>query len=127
MKRIPALQPLSREHHSALSLAKACERAAQSRDEELVGMTCQRALKAFSDEMEMHFLTEEQSWLPLLRGAENQSLEQRTIDDHRQLRALLDAMRQNDAEALNCFGKLLMTHVRFEERELFPVLEKLMQ
>jgi hemerythrin-like domain-containing protein len=126
MKRIPALQPLSREHHTALTLAKACERAAQSRDEERVGKTCQRVLQAFSDELEPHFQVEEQSLLPLLRSAGNTALEQRTLEDHRQLRALLSGLRRNDIETLGSFGKLLTEHVRFEERELFPALEHLM-
>lgn len=126
MKRTPALQPLSREHHTALTLAKACERAAQSRDEEMVGKTCQRAIRAFSDELEPHFQIEEQSLLPLLHSAENKPLEQRTLADHRQLRALLDGLQQNNIEALDNFGKLLSAHVRFEERELFPALESLL-
>ncbi len=126
MKRIPALQPLSREHHTALTLAKACERAAQSRDEERVGKTCQRVLQAFSDELEPHFQIEEQSLLPLLLSAGNTALEQRTLEDHRQLRALLSGLRRNDIETLGSFGKLLTEHVRFEERELFPALEHLM-
>ena len=126
MKRIPALQSLSREHHTALTLAKACERAVLSHDEEQVGKTCQRVLQAFSAELEPHFQIEEQSWLPLLRNAENRPLEQRTLEDHRQLRALLDGLRKNDIKALGSFGKLLIEHVRFEERELFPVLESLL-
>lgn len=125
MKRIPALQSLSREHHTALTLAKACERAVQSHDEQ-VGKTCQRVLQAFSAELEPHFQIEEQSWLPLLHSAENRPLEQRTLEDHRQLRALLDGLRKNDAKALGSFGKLLVEHVRFEERELFPALESLL-
>lgn len=126
MKRIPALQPLSREHHTALTLAKACERAVQSCDEDRVGKTCQRILQAFSAELEPHFLVEEQSLLPLLREAGDRLLEQRTLEDHRRLRALLEGLRQNDATALDSFGRLLMEHVRFEERELFPALEPLM-
>lgn len=126
MKRSEALQPLSREHHTALTLAKACERAVQSRDEEKVGKTCQRVIQAFSDELEPHFQYEEQSLLPLLCSPENQPLEQRTWEDHRQLRALLDGLRQNNVEALDRFGKLLSDHVRFEERELFPMLESLL-
>ena len=126
MKRTPALQPLSREHHTALALAKACERAVQSRDEGLVGKTCQRILQAFSDELEPHFQIEEQSLLPLLRSAGNAPLEQRTMEDHQQLRALLNGLQQNDIEALDSFGKLLSAHVRFEERELFPALESLL-
>ncbi|HEU0219507.1 MAG TPA: hemerythrin domain-containing protein [Gallionella sp.] len=126
MKRIPALQPLSREHHTALTLAKACERAVQSRDEERVGKTCQRVLQAFSDELEPHFQIEEQSLLPLLRSAGNTPLEQRTLEDHRQLRALLSGLQRNDIDALDSFGRLLTEHVRFEERELFPALESLL-
>lgn len=126
MKRIPALQPLSREHHTALTLAKACERAAQSCDEERVGKACQRVLQAFSDELEPHFQIEEQSLLPLLRSAGNTQLEQRTLEDHEQLRALLGGLQRNDIKALDSFGKLLTEHVRFEERELFPALEHLM-
>lgn len=126
MKRIPALQPLSREHHTALTLAKACERAVQSRDAERIAATCQRVLKVFPAELEPHFQIEEQSLLPLLHSAENKPLEQRTLDDHRQLRALLDDLQRNDAGALDSFGRLLMEHVRFEERELFPALESLM-
>ena len=120
------LQPLSREHHTALTLAKACERAAQSRDESLVAKTCQRVIRAFSAELEPHFQVEEQSLLPLLRSAETQSLVQRTLADHQQLRALLDDLRRNDSEALDGFGKGLSAHVRFEERELFPVIENLL-
>ena len=126
MKRSTALQPLSREHHTALTLAKACERAAQSRDKGLVAKTCQRVIRAFSAELEPHFQDEEQSLLPLLRSAETRPLVQRTLADHQQLRALLDDLRWNDREALGSFGKGLSAHVRFEERELFPVIETLL-
>ena len=126
MKRSTTLQPLSREHHTALTLAKACERAAQSRDEVLVAETCQRVIRAFSGELEPHFQVEEQSLLPLLRSMETQPLVERTMADHRQLRALSDELSRNDAEALGRFGKCLSAHVRFEERELFPAIETLL-
>lgn len=125
MKRIPALQPLSREHHSALVLAKACERAALSRDEDFVAKACQRAIREFSVELEAHFQVEEQFLLPLLHSAETQALVQRTLADHQQLRALLDELWRNDADALGSFGKSLSAHVRFEERALFPAIENL--
>jgi hypothetical protein len=126
MKRSPILQPLSREHHTALTLAKASERAARSGDEALVRVTCQRVIRAFADELEPHFLTEEVSLLPLLHSPETQPLLERTLADHHQLRGLLVALRQNDAGALDSFGKCLTAHVRFEERELFPALETLL-
>lgn len=123
MKRSAALQPLSREHHTALTLAKACERAAHSGVAEQVSAVCNRAIQSFKNELEPHFQIEEQSLLPLLKGAETQLLVQRTLADHLQLRALLRDLQQNDADALDSFGKCLSAHVRFEERELFPALE----
>jgi len=123
MKRSATLQPLSREHHTALTLAKTCEQAAQSGDEDRVTKTCQRAIRAFSEELEPHFCFEE-SLLPLLHSTENSPLAQRTLAEHQYLRALLDGLRQNSAVALDSFGKCLSAHVRFEERELFPVIER---
>jgi len=126
MKRSIVLQPLSREHHTALALAKTCERAALSGDEALVSLTCQRAIRALESELEPHFRAEEMSLLPLLRSKESRLLAERTLTDHQQLRGLINALRQGDAGALENFGKCLTAHVRFEERELFPVLEGLL-
>jgi len=127
MKRSQLLQPLSREHHTALTLAKACEGAALSGDKERIGKACQRAIREFSNGLEPHFQFEEQSLLPLLLGVATQPLVERTLADHQQLRALLNELQQNDAGALGSFGKRLSAHVRFEERELFPALERLLQ
>lgn len=127
MKRSPALQPLSREHHAALVLAKACERAAQSGDAALVSHACQRAVLAFANELDPHFRIEEQSLLPQLNSPATQPLVQRTLMEHEQLRGMLIGLQQNDVDALNSFGKYLAAHVRFEERELFPTLESLLQ
>lgn len=89
----------------------------------MVNQACQRAIRAFSSELEAHFKIEEQSLLPLLQSAETQALVQRTLADHQQLRGLIGGLQQNNVEALSHFGKCLTAHVRFEERELFPVLE----
>lgn len=123
MQRSPALQALSREHHTALSLANACQRAARAGDSPLISQTCQRALQLYDRELEAHFNIEEKTLLPLLQTVETQVLVQRTVHEHQQLRTLLESLRQNRTESLLSFGQLLMAHVRFEERELFPVLE----
>jgi hypothetical protein len=124
MKRSPALQPLSRDHHAALKLAKACERSTEAG---LVDETCRRVVTAFADELEPHFLIEERELLPLLSATAMQALAERTLADHARLRALVDALRQRcDADTLRDFGKRLAAHVRFEERELFPALEELL-
>jgi len=127
MKRSAILQPLSREHHTALKLAKACEQAAQSGDKAIVNIVCQRAIQAFSSELEPHFQIEESTLLPLFRGVEARPLAQRTLSDHQKLRELLKALYQDDTEALYEFGKCLTAHIRFEERELFPAIESLLK
>jgi len=126
MKRNPILQPLSREHHAALSLARSCERAAQSGDAETVNQACQHVTRAFSYELERHLRFEERTLLPLLKSAEAQPLAQRTLAEHRQLRGLLERLQRNEVEALIGFGRCLTAHVRFEERELYPVIEGLL-
>ncbi len=123
MQRSPALQPLSREHHTALKLAKECERAALSADAAEVGRACRRAIDAYARELKAHFSVEEEMLLPLLNGTSNQPLAERTLAEHRQLYAMLDRLQRNDAEMLGRFAKCLTAHVRFEERVLFPALE----
>jgi hemerythrin-like domain-containing protein len=77
--------------------------------------------------LEPHFQFEEVSLLPLLHSTATQPVVERTLADHQQLRGLINALQQNDAVGLDSFGKCLSAHVRFEERELFPVLETLLQ
>ncbi len=126
MKRSEALQSLSREHHKALTLAKACERAVGSGDAEQLAATCHRAVEAFANELEPHFRIEEQSLLPLLKEPDVQGLVQRTLADHVELRALVKKLERSRRDTLERFGKTLSEHVRFEERELFPALEKVL-
>ena len=126
MKRSPVLQPLSREHHTALTLAKASESAARSGDEDLVRLVCQRVIRAYANELEPHFQFEEVSLLPLRSSTAAQPLVERTLADHQLLRGLLDALRQNDTGAMDSFGKCLTAHVRFEERVLFAEFESLL-
>lgn len=124
MQRSPSLQPLSREHHSALKLAKLCERTAISGDAAELSRVSQLAINTYADELKAHFFAEEQTLLPLLDGTPEQALAERTLAEHGQLQALLDGLRQNNADVLNSFGQCLTAHVRFEERELFPALER---
>lgn len=126
MKRSVILQPLSRDHHKALVLAKACERAALAGAAADVARLCERAVREFAEELAPHFETEERELLPLLRGDAGQSLVMRTLEDHQGLRRLQDDLRRHDAETLRTFGQCLAAHVRFEERELFPAIEALL-
>lgn len=65
--------------------------------------------------------------LPLLQSPETLLLAQRTLAEHQQLRVFRDGLHLNNIESLGRFGKCLTAHVRFEERELFVVLESVLQ
>ncbi len=127
MKRSPALQALSREHHTALVLAKACASAAASKDAEKIAAQCARVKRVFEQELEPHFRLEEEQLLPRMHAAGEMALVERTLQEHSDLRALATSIGLGgDAETLPAFAELLASHVRFEERELFETAERLL-
>lgn len=126
MKRSLALQSLSRDHHTALVLAKACVRAAEFGDEEEIASMCAKVELAFEQELTPHFNFEEENLLPRLQVAGELVPVERTLKEHGDLRAMAQNIgHHGSAAALSAFGQLLADHVRFEERELFPCYERL--
>lgn len=127
MKRSPALQALSREHHTALVLAKACAGTAESEDEEKIVSMCARVERVFEKELQPHFKLEEEELLPRMNAAGERALVERTLQEHGRLRAMAQSIgHHGDAAALQAFADLLASHVRFEERELFACAERLL-
>lgn len=126
MKRHAELQDLSREHHGALKLARDARRAAQSGQADAIQRQAQRIVAAFAMELEPHFCTEERGLLVFLAAAGRNPLVQRTLAEHREMRALVADLRQPEAPTLRRFADLLEAHVRFEERELFEAAQALM-
>lgn len=123
MKRSEQLAPLSRDHHVALEVALRLRRADPS--------TVADAVAGFGTYWQehgaAHFEQEERAVLPLLPDddAALQAAAARVRDEHRELHelartALADPTDVQEAAAL---GELLHAHVRFEERELFPLIE----
>lgn len=125
MKRCPALQNLSREHHTALSLALRLRRAAASGDELAVEAACNQACEVFRNELLPHFREEELCLLPRLEAAGAGAVVARTLIEHRALQRLVRELELPDADVLLRFADLLTTHVRFEERDLFDQAETL--
>lgn len=117
MKRHPALQRLSREHHAALVLAKRAQR---------LGSDPAEIAQAFAVELEPHFLAEESGLLLAMEAAGQAALTERTVADHQKLRELAHRIAAGDAPSLPRFGHLLEAHIRFEERELFPCAESIL-
>lgn len=123
MKRSPALLKLSREHHTALSLALRIERATNAAAQDVLLATLPAL---FRGELEPHFQEEEKALLPQLAQAGETARVARTLEEHRQIRDLVGRMTEGDRTSLKAFGALLKAHVRFEERELFVVAQRLL-
>lgn len=114
MKRHTRLAQLSREHHTALRLGR-----------HLLAGGAQAELGAELPGIEAHFAEEERALLPLLETDRHGAFAERLRAEHAQLRHLFAAALSGRDEALA--GQALIDHVRFEERELFPVLETLFE
>lgn len=125
LKRHPALQPFSRDHYAGLvqaqRLIKAADGDAAARREALSGF-----LAAWQSEIAEHFADEEQL-LPDLMDSEQLD---RLRHDHERLRSHADQGNDRGAEddpgAEWCreVGSTLNDHIRWEERSLFPAIEK---
>jgi hemerythrin-like domain-containing protein len=117
VKRHPALQPLSDDHHRALVLARRIRRAASDPREADFAALSRDATQRFEAELEPHFAVEEERLFPALVAQGERALSLRAAEDHAELRRLIRAAWSRE-NAL-AFGALLERHVRFEERELF--------
>lgn len=126
MKRHATLQDLSRDHYRALKLALQAKRAALAGAAGQVETVAADCRAAFAGELEPHFFLEEDSLLPMLVQAGEAALVERLRHDHGELRRLSAQLTQPDAATLLAFAELLTAHVRFEEREMFAVLETIL-
>lgn len=129
MKRHPALAYLSREHHGALILARLLQNNApayKTLPSDTEGKA-QYALKFYKDELIKHF-EEEEKVLKLVTGINGalDLLVQTIFREHQELHALFKSINNhpNVTVHLDELGKALEIHIRKEERELFPLIEK---
>lgn len=119
MKRDPALVTLGHDHHQALEAALRLRRAT----DETLGEAIERFREFWAHHAERrHFEIEEEILLPALTGDEQwDAMAERVRREHHQIRAQAGSVGSVvDAHEL---GALLNDHVRFEERELFELLE----
>jgi hemerythrin-like domain-containing protein len=126
MKRSAALAPLSRDHHVALDAALRLSRAT-TQD---LGEAVAHFTDFFEDHGRKHFEIEEQIMLPALAGDDQlHAMGDQMCAEHEQIRRAAERLTAESPptdEALrlaNQLGRLLNDHVRFEERELFELME----
>lgn len=129
MKRHEALAPLSRDHHSSLILAQLLKKGAP----EYKGLPADNAgklkyaLQQFEKHINKHFELEES----ILKKTANcneaiSRLGDEIMYEHEQLVTLfLSLEKEADPEAaMDKLGRLLETHIRKEERDLFPLIQQ---
>lgn len=131
-RRHDALVPLTHDHHHALAQARRLLDVAKMTDEtqrrnlanDFVNFYFGRAIRHFHEEEELFFA-------PVVDHPEAQELVARAVSDHLRLHALVRTVKRQlssgdaDGEVLEQISEMLTNHVRFEEQELFPVIERL--
>lgn len=123
VKRFDELKPLSREHNVALLIARSALRAGRSGEAEAVGTMWGKIARTFETDMVPHFQHEERVILPVLQELGLDTLANRLLEDHAQLRALASEGDHGSSAELVRFASLLERHVRFEERIVFNIVQ----
>jgi iron-sulfur cluster repair protein YtfE (RIC family) len=119
IKRSITLQPLSREHHHGLLLCWKI-RTGLKKD-----VAIDRIKKYsdwfFTNSLSAHFNIEEEFIFPLLGN--DHKLVKKALTDHRRLKRLFHNTT-HIKKSLSLLEEELEKHIRFEERILFPAIEK---
>jgi hemerythrin-like domain-containing protein len=132
-KRNEALIPLSHDHHHALAQARRLDAAASMTDvperrraaDDFVNFYLGRLVRHFREEEELFFA-------PLVDSDEAHGQVMQAVAEHLQMHALARTLRRQlaggeaDPETLEALSKLLIAHVRWEERDLLPLVERLL-
>jgi hemerythrin-like domain-containing protein len=137
VKRHPSLHALSQHHHFALIQALGMRRAAEATAEKraaAVERQAEKFVRFWHKSGQVHFREEEEVLLPAY--ARHTRLDEdadvmHILADHAEIRAAVRDIEERlaaktpiDAEEIGRLGKLLHDHVRLEENEVFPRIEK---
>jgi hemerythrin-like domain-containing protein len=133
MKRHPALIPLSRDHHNGLVQAVRLRRAAAEGNASARLAAAREFGEFFRNEERVHLRDEEEELFPLL--LRHVRLQPAPLGEARVQHVQLQGFARKleiavaagsvDRETLDAAGALLDTHIRLEERQLFPLIEEL--
>lgn len=119
-KRHKALQPLSREHHHGLLL---CWKIRSGFSKAISPKRIQvYANWFFKTHLIPHFEMEEAHVFTILE--KDHHLVKKALADHRRIKRLF-AEREEGAKSLSKIEEELEKHIRFEERVLFPEIQKI--
>ena len=139
MKRHPSLHPLSQHHHFALIQALEMKRAAAAPTEKrqaAVERQAEKFARFWHKAGRIHFREEEEVLLPAyarLTRLDQDAQVMRLLADHAEIRSIVrdfEQLREKKlpvpVESMAHLAKLLHDHVRLEENEVFPRIEKIL-
>ncbi|MGM8885743.1 hemerythrin domain-containing protein [Psychrobacter sp. 1U2] len=134
MKRAAQLQPLSRQHHLGLNIsrhAKECPDNPEDISQHWLKLT------SYLDDLQIHFEIEDHliatALLPYSISKPEVASALTTLDEqHKSLHALMEQTQDSahsqshpiSVTQVKKLATLLYDHIRFEERELFPIAER---
>jgi len=123
IKRSPQLAPLSREHHDGLLFAWKIKQGIENKTP--LEVMRQYTLWYWRHHIKPHFFQEEKILLPYMSSGHPMAI--KLLEDHDHIRELILGLDDvADKRSLIILSDLLNTHIRFEERELFVHLEKIL-
>ena len=123
MKRHPALAPLSRDHQHTLAVALRLQRATPATAEQAAAAF----LAAWVLEEKLHFRIEEEILLPAYaaRADPGDTVVAKVLLDHLTIRSHAERLAADaSVQMLHVLGERLASHVRLEEQEMFPLIER---
>jgi Hemerythrin HHE cation binding domain len=128
MKRHASLVPLAREHHGGLILAQLLKKNASPYKgmPESIEDKSTYAFAFFNSDLIPHFTAEEKVFASLVNI--NPELDEKmkvVMEEHVALKKLFSGLQSQrpDAGYLDEIGQALEKHIRKEDRELFPMIE----
>jgi hemerythrin-like domain-containing protein len=125
MKRDNNLKTLSWEHHDGLVAAFRLERGLKSGTP--VKIMAQYILHLWDNALQHHFWQEEQIVPRLKSITDSEKKINQMQREHQTFRNLIKSIRSDlsNVALVRQFAALLNQHIRFEERELFPLFESI--
>lgn len=131
-RRNDALIPLSHDHHHALAQARRLRDVSKMEDltqrrnlvNDFINFYFGSAIRHFHEEEELFFA-------PLVDEPRARDHVVRAVSDHLRLHALVRTLKRQlsegeaDPATIGKIAELLTDHVRFEEQQLFPLIEEL--
>lgn len=131
-KRHAALMPLTHDHHHALRQCRLLKKAAESEQPKAKTESADAFLNFFLGRAVHHFREEEELFFPpAIAYPETKDLVARAVMEHLQIHDLVAGLKLQHAKGdvqsqlLTELSDTLRAHVRFEEDQLFPLIEQL--